>query len=332
MKIKKDMEFPLYLAPMAGITHRAFRELVARFGGCTLFYTEMLNSRIVSTQNIMSEPYCLPGDNDRPLIAQVVGSEPDKVISSFLRLNETGIFNGFDFNLGCSRATIIRHGWGSALMSNPLLVKEIIREARRVIKSPLSLKIRYPSPSSPWDIKKWAEYFDTSGIDAVIIHARLPEELFRRPAKWERIKELKSMVSIPVIGNGDIFSPEDAQKMMETTGCDGIMIGRSAIMRPWIFRDIVSYIEKGTVLKPPNPVDVIDEFLNLLTRYLPQKMWKSRFINFATWFCQNFKFGLHYLRKSLKEKEFPQMAYRMMEELKGETIPPYPCQAGLINV
>ncbi len=326
------MDTRLVLAPMAGITHRAFRELIAFFGGCSLFYTEMLNSRIVATQNILNDPYCLAGDNDRPLVAQVAGNDPDRVVSSFERLKQMEVFHGFDLNLGCSKSAIRKHGWGSALMEDPARVNIIITEIRKRFNEPFSVKIRYPSSSSPWDIRKWAELFETSGIDKIVIHARTPDELFRRPAKWERIKELKSMVSIPVIGNGDIFSPYDAERMITETGCDGVMIGRSAIMRPWIFRDIESYLRTGTVPDPPEPSYVIELYVDFLIKYLPRNMWKIRFINFALWFCQNFKFGLFYLRNTLKERDFPQMGYRLMEQLKDKSIPPYPCTPGLINI
>jgi nifR3 family TIM-barrel protein len=317
---------------MAGITHCAFRELIAHFGGCSFFYTEMLNSRIVSTQNIESDPYCMVAKHDKPLIAQVAGNDPERVTSAFLRLKDTGLFYGYDFNLGCSKGSVVRYGWGSALLSNPKIVQDIITRVKELIDAPFFIKMRYPSPSSQWDIKKWAKLLEGSGIDAIIIHARTPEELFKRPSKWKRIKELKSMVSIPVIGNGDIFSPMDVERMITETECDGVMIGRSAIIRPWIFRDIVTYLKTGTIPDPPDPCHVIERYVEFLMKYLPESMRRSRFTVFASWFCQNFKFGLYFLKKALPEKSFPQIAFKLMEQLKGQSVKPYPCTPGLINV
>lgn len=231
---------PFILAPMADLTHAAFRDLVAEWGGCGLYYTEMLNARIVASSDPARDAYCAVGTKDMPRAAQLVGDYPGVVAKAFQKLQALGRFELFDLNLGCSRGVPARFGWGAALLNRPDRVHEILREAQGVLRGSLVVKMRIPEGEGD-GLEVWAERLGRWDVDAVVLHARTRQDLFKRPARWEAIKRFKSVYSKPVIGNGDVFSPEDALRMMDETGCDAVMIGRAALMSPWIFADLSHY-------------------------------------------------------------------------------------------
>ena len=317
-----NLEPPLVLAPMAGLTHAPFRELVAHYGGCGLYYTEMLNSRVISTQSLKKDPYCIVGERDRPLAAQVTGSDPEKISRAYERLQEMGNYEIYDFNLGCSRGVAYHHGWGANLLKKPDLVKKILQKCRPVIEAPFLVKMRLPGARD--DLEKWGTLLAETGVDAIVLHPRMPKDLFRRPARWEEIGFLKQMVSLPVIGNGDVFSPEDALKMMQDTLCDGVMIGRAALMRPWIFRDTLHFFKTGEIPAQPDPEEVIRLFIQMLNKYLPNDLRTKKFRLFSFWFSRNFPHGHFYYKETSRETTLSSMAERLLGFVSGEKIPPYP--------
>lgn len=313
---------PLILAPMAGLSHAAFRELVASFGGCGLFLTEMLNSRIVATQKLESDPYLIRGERDRPLFAQVAGNDPQRVALAFERLQDRGWFDGFDLNMACPRGVIQRFGWGVALMGDMEKAREVLRAARRTVKGPLTVKIRSgPEHDLPY-LKEFCRMLEGEGADALVLHPRSARDRFGHPARWEEIREVKETASIPVIGNGDVFGPQDALKMVEETGCDGVMVGRAALLRPWIFRDIVAVMQGKGIPPAPSPAEVIERFFRYLEAFSPPELRRKRLLLFSFWFLQNFPFGLYYYRKLQKEDDSKDI-FRVLKEMLEKEDAPY---------
>ncbi|SMC27029.1 putative TIM-barrel protein, nifR3 family [Desulfacinum hydrothermale DSM 13146] len=315
---------PWVLAPMAGHTHVAFRELVAHFGGCGLFFTEMLNSRALCAHDPRRDPYCLVGVRDRPLAAQVAGNDPEKIRRAYQRLQAMGSFDLFDFNLGCPRGAVQRYGWGARLLNRMDLCREILTASRSVLKRPFGVKMRTPDRSDPgvWD--RWLEMLHHARVDALVVHPRLPQDLFKRPARWEEIACVVRRTSLPVVGNGDIFSPQDALRMMERTGCRAVMVGRAALMRPWIFRDIHAYAQGGVLPPAPEPVEVIRLYWDLLQQWLPETLHDNRLRLFFFWLCQNFPYGTHYFGQIRRQKTPKEMVRRACVLLASEKFPHYP--------
>ncbi len=316
---------PIILAPMAGATHVAFRELVAVYGGCGLFYTEMLNSRRITPSSIKSDPFLFVGKRDRPLVAQIAGVEPEKIAYALQLLQETKEFDAYDLNLGCSKGTIQHYGWGARILEDKSLLKRILIAAREVVNDrPLFAKIRSLPDHNKSRLIEIAKLIEGEGIDAIIFHPRTRKDGFKRPAIWAEISFLKRHIHIPVIGNGDIFSPKLALKMFKETGCDGVMIGRGALMRPWILRDIYLYIKKGETYPPPEPLEVIDLFINLVRRLLPEDTWKRYFRIFSLWFLKNFQFGHYYFKEIMKHSQLNDQIEILKSYLKKEKFSSYP--------
>ncbi len=320
---KEVSSFKLCLAPISDFSHAPFRELVAGLGGCDIFFTEMLNSRILANGNIENDPYLGRANKDFPLFAQIAGKDPDTIVKALRRIKD--MFEGFNINMGCARGKVQRFGWGVNLMADIGLASSIIRKSRRIISFQSQLTVKLRSGVHEHNISYLKEFclmLEQEGVDAIILHPRTGKEKFSKRANWDEIAEIKDTVSIPVIGNGDVFGPEEAKKMLKITGCDGIMIGRSALIRPWIFRDIKAFIRQDKISRSPNLIYVIEDFFRNLLLYSPPELIKKRFLNFCFWFLQNWNFGLSWYAQI---KRAGNMFDRAKEILAANpTIRPYP--------
>ncbi len=311
------------LAPMADLTHPAFRELVASFGGCDLFFTEMININYLKSTNPLKDPYVVPAERDRPLVAQLVGGKPEDFELAVERLEATGFFSGYNFNLGCTKGKFQRYGWGASLLEKPELIRDILKAMRRATDKPLSVKMRIPKGRNKDRLLRLLEVFESLGVDFVVLHPRTPEEGFSRPARWEEITFAVEASSLKIVANGDVFSPEDAAKVIDSTGAWGIMVGRAALIRPWILRDIGSYLEKGEVDKPPDAICVLEALAGYIKRFLPERWHIKRLKLFLRWFVQNYTNALWILRR-LKGRSLEELLEVSKRELKGLKMRGYP--------
>ena len=320
----------LALAPMAGLTHAAFRDTVASYGGCALYFTEMLNVRALVFQNLEKDPYLILGRDDRPLFAQLVGRDPELFARAVRRLEERFPFDGYDLNFGCSRGAIQRYGWGVALMAEPSLAAEIVAAVRENTKKPVSAKIRSGLKHDPEKLLSFVEALVGEGLEFLTLHPRAANEGFKRKPRWEEIRLVKEAFPIPVLGNGDVFGPEEAQGLLRLTGCDGVMIGRAALLRPWIFRDVRSFLENG-LIPPQPPATEAPEKLCSSLGVLPPELREKRFELWLFWYLQNFPFGLHYFGKIKKKKGLARKLALLKELLSREEIRPYPARPYLLR-
>ncbi len=300
---------------MADFTHAPFRQLVAELGGCTLFFTEMLNIRIVSRQSLEKDPYCSVAVIDRPLVAQLVGNDPERIVGSIRRLESFG-FDAFDINMGCTRKSIMRHGWGLGLMKSPELAKEVVKAARSATRRPLFVKIRSGIKHDPERLVAFGKAMESLGVDGITLHPRVLGDGFKRPARWEEIRILRESLSIPVFGNGDIVSPEDVFRMWEETGCNGIMIGRAALVRPWIFWEAVNQ-EKW----PGDRLDVLERMAFLTWHLSPPELRVKRFFLFCSWFLRNWQYYQYLLGKMRNMDSLWDMLKFLLDELGSGAYP-----------
>lgn len=232
---------PIFLAPMAGITDSPFRQI------CKMFHADILESEMISSKGLYyndkkTESLLLFEDSERPFGIQIFGSEPDIMAYAAKHIYEKYSPDYIDINMGCPMPKIFKNGDGSALMKNPKLACEIVRAVSMAVEIPVGVKIRKGLKNGDESAPEFAKYLEDGGASFITVHGRTVEQLYSGKADYSSIAKVKSAISIPVIGNGDIFSAADAKRMFEVTGCDGIMVGRGSLGNPFIF----SQIKKGS--------------------------------------------------------------------------------------
>lgn len=253
------LENNLILAPMAGVSDLPFR-LLCREQGAGLVCMEMVSAKAILYKNRNTEELLTIDPKEHPVSLQLFGSDPD-IISEIAKQIEERPFDILDLNMGCPVPKVVNNGDGSALMKNPRLAGEIIEKTARAIKKPLTVKIRKGFDDAHINAVELAHIAQESGAAAVAVHGRTREQYYAGHADWDIIRQVKEAVSIPVIGNGDIRTPEDVAAMAEQTGCDGYMIARGAEGNPWIFHQILHYFETGEHLSRPDFSEVTEMLL-----------------------------------------------------------------------
>ena len=244
----------LILAPMAGVTDLPFR-LLCKEQGAGLLCMEMVSAKAIYFNNKNTEELLTIDDREPPVSLQLFGSDPD-IISEMAKKIENRPFSILDINMGCPVPKVAGNGEGSALMKNPKLVEEIVSKTAKAIKKPVTVKIRKGFDDEHINAVEIARIAESAGAAAVAVHGRTREQYYSGKADWDIIRQVKEAVKIPVIGNGDVTSPKAARQLMETTGCDGIMIGRGAQGNPWIFRQILHWMETGEEEPKPDLEEV----------------------------------------------------------------------------
>jgi tRNA-dihydrouridine synthase B len=262
MKLKignVELENNLILAPMAGVTDLPFR-LLCKEQGCGLMYTEMVSAKAILYKNRNTGPLMEVRPEEEPVALQLFGSDPE-IVSNIAAQVEDGPYAFIDINMGCPVPKIVNNGEGSALMKNPKLVEEILTALVKKVKKPVTVKFRKGFDDDHINAVEIARIAESCGVSAVAVHGRTRAQFYSGKADWDIIRQVKEAVKIPVIGNGDIFTPEDAKRMLYETGCDGLMIARGAKGNPWIFSRTLHYLETGELLGPPDKEELKETIL-----------------------------------------------------------------------
>lgn len=249
------------LAPMAGVTDLPFR-LLCKEQGAGLLCMEMVSAKAIYYNNKNTETLMQIEPEERPVSLQLFGSDP-VIMSEMAKRIEDRPFDILDINMGCPVPKVVNNGEGSALMKNPGLVRKIVTSVSKAIKKPLTVKIRKGFDEDNINAVEIAKIIEDSGAAAVAVHGRTRQQYYSGKADWDIIRQVKEAVSIPVIGNGDVDSPQKAKQLLEETGCDGIMVGRAAEGNPWIFREISHYLDTGELLPRP----ALEEVKEMILRH-----------------------------------------------------------------
>lgn len=253
------LENNLVLAPMAGVTDLPFRVL-CKEQGAGLICMEMVSAKGIYYNNKNTEILLTTAEEERPVSLQLFGSDP-QIMSEMAKKIEERPFDILDINMGCPVPKVVNNGEGSALMKNPKLVEKIVSQIVKAIQKPVTVKIRKGFDDEHVNAVEIAKIVESAGASAVAVHGRTREQYYSGKADWDIIRQVKEAVSIPVIGNGDILTAQDALAMKQQTNCDGFMIGRGAQGNPWIFRQILHSLETGEELPKPSIEEVTDMLL-----------------------------------------------------------------------
>ena len=286
MKFKSKV----FLAPMSGITDIAFRLRCLKYGA-GLVTIPMINVNAIARSNKAAINLLTTIPKEQPKAVQLFGTKIDLIKKAAKIAYETTNCDILDFNMGCATDLILNQGVGAALLKRPKKIKEIVEALRASVNIPISVKIRIGGSNKSINAIKNAKIIEKAGADMIIVHGRTVDQLYSGKANWDIIREVKENVSIPVVGNGDVFDEYSADRMLKETKCDYVMIGRKAIGEPYIFEKINYFLENGKILKKEyNQKEEFEEYLKLAKKYdvRPGKI-KQQVMRFK---CSDFKIEL----------------------------------------
>ncbi len=303
---------PLALAPMVGLSHSALRTLLLELGGVGLLFTEMLSAKRLPQENERVSPFLIRSKDEYPLFYQVFLNDPSLVDAAVHKLHELGV-HGIDINLGCPAPQLRKWGAGCFLAKDHQTVAAVISTFRKKTDVPLSVKVRLGERNGEKQFLNLCRLIEDQGADCLTIHARFNDDKFCRKPKWDWIAEVKETISIPIIANGGIFSVEDASNCLRISGADGLMIGRGAVMRPWIFAEIAStHFGMSLPCGSIPPLELYGRFICLLTERFTRERRLGRLKQFTHYFAGSYVFG-HQLASAVQNSSSMEQAMDIAE-------------------
>lgn len=286
----KEIRSPVLLAPMSGITDAAFR-LIAKRHGAGLVYVPLISAKALCLGSKKTLDLLRSHPAEKPLAVQVFGGEPETIARAVEAL-EAFPFDIVDINMGCPAPKVASHAGGSSLMRDPTLAAEIVRAAVGATRRPVTVKMRAGWDETSINAHEVARAVEDAGASAVALHPRTRAQAFSGEADWELLARVKRSVDIPVIGNGDVRSPEDARRMLRQTGCDFVMIARAARGNPWIFRRTLHFLEHDSLLPEPTPeqkLQTLVEHCTLLSSCEDERRAALKMRKHAGWYIKGLR-------------------------------------------
>jgi tRNA-dihydrouridine synthase B len=267
MKIKElEISGQTFLAPLAGVTNLPFRQLVKECG-CAVVCSEMVSAKGIFYNSKNTLTLMNSKEAERPLSVQLFGADPESMARAATFVQDLGVADIIDINFGCSVKKVVKQGAGAALMTEPKLCKTILKAVRNATRLPFTIKIRSGWDNTGHQAFALARMAQEVGVDAIAVHPRTATQGFKGIANWDHIRKIKEMLTIPVIGNGDITCVEDAARMFSHTGCDAVMVGRAAMSNPFLLAQIEAYAATGTYKAIP-PREIFRKMERLIELYL----------------------------------------------------------------
>ena len=311
-----EIKNQIVLAPMAGISNTSYRKIIKEMGA-GLIYAEMVSDKAIMYSNDKTFDLLKMDEKERPIAQQIFGSDVESFVIAAKRVEETQHPDIIDINMGCPVPKVaVKAQAGSALLKNPDKIYEIVKAVVDAVSIPVTVKIR-----SGWDDKninavEVAKVCERAGASAIAVHARTRSQGYSGKADWNIIKQVKEAVNIPVIGNGDVTTPQLAKKMLDETNCDAVMIGRGVLGNPWLIRDCISYLEKGIIPTPPTneeKINMMKRHYQLLLEDKPEKVANLEIRSFILYYLKGMPQSKEIKNKICQSKSSEEM-FNILEE------------------
>lgn len=298
------------LAPMAGVTDRAFRELCVNYGAC-YSVTEMVSSKGLTLNDKKSKELLAITEPERPCGAQIFGNDPLTMAKAAVKTLEFEP-QFIDINMGCPAPKVAASGGGALLMKSPELAERIVKEVVNAVNIPVTVKMRSGWDDNTINAVKLAKRCENAGAKAITVHGRTKIQMYSPPVNIDIIREVKQAVKIPVIGNGDIIDGKSAAKMLEETGCDLVMVGRGALGRPWVFKQINAYLEHERILPEPPVIErmlIMLKHIEKLCEYKGERVGIREARKHAAWYTKGLRGAAEYRAKMSSIESFDDLKY-----------------------